>query len=1028
MGGMARFSITELRRQRAGQLAQGRKRRVFRLFGLACTPLVLLCLLWAFSPLLRPVLERRVSDTFGLQASVSSFRFNPFRMSVQLGELSLRDAAGAELVGLGEGHINLELLPLLRRVVHFNSIELKGLRGRVLVLEEGRLELSDYLARLQGTSQKGQQGEGMGLVIEHLELMEARVTLEDRSLAEPFRLDLGPISFKLDDFEILPEASSDYHFVARTDRGEELSWEGTLSVSPLRSQGHFALSGIDVARYQPYLSAHVPYLLRKGLLDVSAEYLVRLESSGPLVKFSEGRLEARDVAVSLADRDPFAFVDQLSVQQLSLDSAQKKVSIGLVEVVGPKLLASRDRAGKLDFLQALNLQTSNDAMPGGGWLDGLRLERLDVKNGGLLLDDASGARPARYTLSELALEVKDLVFSGGSASTFQMGMRLNDSGQLRLRGDLDPRPLNLRLELGFDGVELAPFSPLLESHLRARLLHGTTTGALNIHVLGGPEKGTPALSTQGSLQVASLALVDQSKGLPLLGIDGLSVGGLHFASEGAALGIEELVLRSPRFSLSVDAAGKSNLEGLVPRANAAKSGVPITAPQIRLSSLVVDGGQFELSDASVSPLARLRVSNFGGRITGLDSGGAAAVVALGAKLEPAGRLALEGRLQPFGRQANAELRLSLDTLNLMPFSGYFGRYAGYSLAGGRLSLDVRTRLLERELDSENVATIDHFGFGAATGSPEATKLPVRLAVSLLKDAQGRIVLDLPVKGSLDDPEFKIGRVVWRLVGNLVSKAATSPFSLLAASVGSRAELSSLGFDPGDPTLVGESQGKVKTLLAALLARPEVSLGLTGFYDPEVDIPALKSRRLDEAVAAEIWRERSRTQREAQPVTQLPATEEECRAALVGMYRQMHPVFAPPPLVEVKSSVAKPAPVKSPRNKKLAADQAEHRGLLTRIYQFFRGGKKAAPAPTSEAPVVAPVGETNGTPAVADLDMEQVIVELEAAMPVSEAQLVELGLARSQAVERALLDGGIAPSRIRAAAPEQGGTHVQLSVQ
>jgi len=135
--------------------------------------------------------------------------------------------------------------------------------------------------------------------------------------------------------------------------------------------------------------------------------------------------------------------------------------------------------------------------------------------------------------------------------------------------------------------------------------------------------------------------------------------------------------------------------------------------------------------------------------------------------------------------------------------------------------------------------LDQFTFGDKVDSPDAVKLPVRLAVSLLKDRHGVIDVDLPIAGSLDDPNFKIGRAILKVLGNLVVKAVTAPFSLLASAFGGGDELSRVDFPAGAATLDATAQKRLATLGKILRERPGISFEIEGGADPQRDREGLR---------------------------------------------------------------------------------------------------------------------------------------------------------------------------------------------
>jgi hypothetical protein len=127
---------------------------------------------------------------------------------------------------------------------------------------------------------------------------------------------------------------------------------------------------------------------------------------------------------------------------------------------------------------------------------------------------------------------------------------------------------------------------------------------------------------------------------------------------------------------------------------------------------------------------------------------------------------------------------------------------------------------------------------------------VQLAVALLKDRDGVIDINLPIGGSLDDPEFSVGGVIVRVLVNLITKAVTAPFALLGNLFGGSSEqLSSLDFDPGQDLVTPAREASLKLLAKGMTERPGLKLDITGWADPTVDRDALRHRRVDARLRA-----------------------------------------------------------------------------------------------------------------------------------------------------------------------------------
>jgi hypothetical protein len=133
-------------------------------------------------------------------------------------------------------------------------------------------------------------------------------------------------------------------------------------------------------------------------------------------------------------------------------------------------------------------------------------------------------------------------------------------------------------------------------------------------------------------------------------------------------------------------------------------------------------------------------------------------------------------------------------------------------------------------------------------------LPVKFATSLLKDKDGVINLDVPVGGTLDDPSFRIGPIVWQVIKNIIVKAVTAPFSLLGSLFAGAEEAQFIDFAPGDATLDATTAERLGALAKSLAEKPELKLDVPIGALAELDQPALKERAylaaLDGAVAAQ----------------------------------------------------------------------------------------------------------------------------------------------------------------------------------
>jgi len=236
--------------------------------------------------------------------------------------------------------------------------------------------------------------------------------------------------------------------------------------------------------------------------------------------------------------------------------------------------------------------------------------------------------------------------------------------------------------------------------------------------------------------------------------------------------------------------------------------------------------------------------NLGGRIHGLTSDEKrVAEVDLRGNLENHSPLAITGTINPLRQNLFLDLKIEFSGIELSPTTPYTGTYLGYTVEKGKLSLQLAYHIENKNLTSQNKIFFDQLTFGEKVDSDQATSLPVRLAVALLKDRKGEIHLDLPVTGKTDDPEFSIWRLVFQVLRNLLVKAATSPFALLQAAFSGGEDFSSIPFAPGSTTLTQPEKDMLLKLAAALQDRPSLNVEVIGFVDKDKDPEGYRSESL-----------------------------------------------------------------------------------------------------------------------------------------------------------------------------------------
>jgi uncharacterized protein involved in outer membrane biogenesis len=321
-----------------------------------------------------------------------------------------------------------------------------------------------------------------------------------------------------------------------------------------------------------------------------------------------------------------------------------------------------------------------------------------------------------------------------------------------------------------------------------------------------------------------------------------------------SLSVDSIVLEQPTIDVVIPAEMTNAFARVasIQKTNAAAA--PPAAkqplPPVSIGSILVTNTAFAYQDDSLTPPATLHVSQLDVSVTGLSTEpNSRADLRVAGRIGNRGTIGIGGRINPLSIDAATEVQAALHDMNLVPLGSYAGKYAGYDVRSGQLSVEVKYTIEKRKLNAQNSVDVDRFLFGDATGSPEAVKLPVKLAVAILKDVNGQIKLDVPVEGRIDDPKFRYWGAVWHVLGGLFTKIFTAPFSMLGSMFGGGGEeLGWQEFAPGSATLMPDQTKKLDVLIKAMKARPALAVEITGNVDKDKDLEPLQRRKLHEIVA------------------------------------------------------------------------------------------------------------------------------------------------------------------------------------
>jgi hypothetical protein len=567
-----------------------------------------------------------------------------------------------------------------------------------------------------------------------------------------------------------------------------------------------------------------------------------------------------------AGQDDGLHLDAAMLKNVRLDQAAGQITLGSLSLDGANLSMRRERNGKLDLLAMMPANPAAatpapSAPTKGAWK--ISLGELSLNTASVRIEDRMVSPAAHFTIAPLNARVTGAGSDLTQPVNAQFDAGFNRTG--RAKGEVTVTPASVTGDLGFTltrlplGVFLAYGPPLKGLNLRSG--EADASGALHFEgsdISAVTFKGNAAINRFDMEEVSTKSPLFAWRALSFRGIDiRLNRVEIARARLDRPLGrVAVLADRSFNFTPLMPPPPATAVTALPMKAPAAKSVSAKAAPdamRFRMRRLDISGGAMGFADYSIEPNFEARVDELKGSITNITNlpGEIAAIDLTGQVIDRFSPVTIKGSMDLLGYDRKTDMQLVFRNIELPVFNPYSGRYAGYAIAKGKLTTELTYKIDKRALKAGHHIVIDQLEWGAGTNSKDAVPLPIRLATSLLKDVNGVIDLDVPVTGSLDDPKFRIGPIIWQIIGNLIEKAVTAPFRLIGSLFAGADKAQFIDFAPGSAVLPPQSAEALGALAKALQQKPELKLDIpagpgivqdaTGMADAAIDTQLSKGK-------------------------------------------------------------------------------------------------------------------------------------------------------------------------------------------
>ncbi|HSQ42994.1 MAG TPA: DUF748 domain-containing protein [Fibrobacteraceae bacterium] len=831
--------------------------------------LYLLIMAFVLPVWLKGFVEKKAGTLLDSEVHIGGLAINPLDLSSTVNDLAISHNGEKEPWLVWDTlYVNAQLSSIFTLSIRLDEFRLVG--PHLHAIASG----SRQPMETKSLSEKFAMRNEVPLSINRFSLQNGSFSYSDLHGATPKHLKLGPISFSLQKFSTRLKMGNNnlYNLQFAGPEGGLFRWRGNLQWSPFLSAGEMEIRGLDLAQFRDFYMDLLP-VYPSGEISFRTHYRI-FEFPAIGLELSDAYLEG--AALRIANKNdttqPLLEVSRLALGPMQLSTEERQLHVDTIRTdsVALHLMLRKDtsnqtQAAWIPDLGFLRYDSSAvDSLPadmdplaiflkriGNMQRWELHVRNIAAQHVSAEVVDSLVAPGTRHRVDSLSFSMEHASNLERDSLPFTVDARLNGPGKLQIQGDARLFPIRLKSHVLLDSFPLASLQPYVAQYSTATLRQGSVGADLLLEAV--PRKDSLSLDSAqctGSLFVDRVKM-DGADAKRLAGFSRMKASGLQASLPAGKIQIAQVQIQSPSIQVVRYADQSINLKKLL----RPQSSTKVKSRETQ-KPLAVTIRKIQIFDASVgimdltlpSPFL-FRVESCGGTLQHVSNFSShPSEFSLQGKLDGYAPFELQGSASIQGTFPSIDFYFRSRSQELTPFSPYSGQLAGYQIAKGQTDTDLKYHIADNQLQGQNHVVMRHFTFGEKVESPDAINLPVRLGVALLTDKDGMIDLDVQTEGNLNDPEFSVGGMVWKVIKNLIGKAVAAPMKTLMALLGSEDDLQEIAFQPGSSSLGEASLGALCKLAGALVQRPMLEMEVQGSVDQSSDGLALQESQLAQKIA------------------------------------------------------------------------------------------------------------------------------------------------------------------------------------
>ena len=804
--------------------------------------------------LVKSKLPTIIQHATGRKASLLSVHFDPFSLKLSLHGFELQEANGQLFIGFDAFFVDINALQSIgQRALVIDALTLNKPLINIVKDNMGAFNFQDLLKQKRDTTPS--RGLILPVKIIKLSINEGKLNWEDLHFKSPEKETLYPINLSINNLSNQNDKQASLTLSLVVNSGGTFDLQGTIGLGSVTSVGHIKLDNVQLPRIWALALQDFLPLELLGYELFESDYKFDYFNNKFNLNFNQGKFELRDIQVLETKPDTaLVKIPIFIVKGFGLNFEKRELTIDSLIAKDADFKVVLNNEGVFNYQtliihsnHELATDTQGQVAKQASW--DIRIGDIAFNNFGLSFEDQTLKRPFTLTAKPINFKMSSFTTNLGAGLPFQLSFGLNDIGIVKLDGNAVTVPFSAQIAVDIKDLALGNFQAYADKFINLDIIDGALDIDGNVLVANlTPEK--PDFNFTGNAKITNLLTREQLKNKDFVKWESFALKGIRAFFSANQYSAEKLSINKPYARVIIQKDKTINFGNILNTndyKNKSKAVIKNTQtlalhPVFKLGMIEVIDGSADFADFSLILPFSVQIKNLDGVASGLSSEQKSKIkLNLKGNAYDLAPVDIDGEISPY--LGDYAIKLKFTGMPMPLISSYMVQFAGYKVEKGKMSLELNYNVTDQHLSASNNIFIDQFELGEKIENPNAVSLPLKLAVALLKDSDGKIKIDVPISGSLEDPQFSVSQIVIDALANSIGKVVTSPFRALASLIGDEEDLSMISFTAGEAILSEHEKSKLDSLVRALQLRPALNLEIKGAAYQEQDWPAVSDDAL-----------------------------------------------------------------------------------------------------------------------------------------------------------------------------------------